>query len=74
MAMGSLQVVKILFMNANRLLELLDVFRAAFTKGGLRLTIALFALLRCRVDLESMLEFANTLGACLNNLRKYIGV
>lgn len=47
---GSLQVVEVLLMDADSLLELLDVFGAAFTEGGLRLAVSLLALLRCRVD------------------------
>ncbi len=45
MAMGGLKVVQVLLVDADRLLQLLDVLGAAFAKGGLRLAVALLALL-----------------------------
>lgn len=40
-------------MDADGLLELLDVLGSAFSKGSLGLTVALLAFLRCSVDLSS---------------------
>jgi hypothetical protein len=44
-SMCSLQVVKVGFMDSNRLLQLLDIFRPALSKSRLCLTVSLFAFL-----------------------------
>lgn len=50
-AVRRLKVVQVGLMDANGLLELLDIFGASFAKGGLGLSVALFALLRGCIDL-----------------------
>jgi hypothetical protein len=49
---GTLQVVQIRLMDADGLLELFDVLSTTLTESGLRLTIALLALLRSSIDLK----------------------
>lgn len=49
-AVRRLKVVQVGLMDANGLLELLDIFGASFAKGGLGLSVALFALLRGCID------------------------
>lgn len=49
--MTILQVLQRLFVMLDGSLELLDVLCATFTKGGLRLSITLFALLRSGINL-----------------------
>lgn len=52
---SSLQVVEVRLMDANGLLELLDVLSTALTEGGLRLSVTLLAFLRSGIDLRRRL-------------------
>jgi hypothetical protein len=51
---GGLQVVEIGLMNADGLLELLDILRAALSKGRLSLAVPLLPLLRGSVNLKGV--------------------
>lgn len=53
-AVGRLEVVEVGLMDANGLLELLDVLSAALSESGLGLSVSLFALLRSSVDLQRL--------------------
>ena len=55
--MTVLQILQRLFVMLDGALELLDVLCAAFTKGGLRLSIALLALLRGGINLTALGQF-----------------
>ena len=51
MAVGGLEVMEVLLMDADGFFQLLDVLSPAFSERGLRLTIPLLPLLRSSVDL-----------------------
>lgn len=53
--MGGLEVVEVGLVDANGLLELLDVFRATFSEGGLSLAVPLLSLLGRGIDLAKRL-------------------
>jgi hypothetical protein len=51
MAMGRLEVLKVLLMDADRFFQLLYIFCSSLSKSSLGLAVALLSLLRCRVYL-----------------------
>lgn len=50
-AVSRLKIMEVRFMDSDGLFELLYVFGAAFSKGGLSLSVPLLSLLGCCVDL-----------------------
>lgn len=51
MAMGRLEVLKVLLMDADRFFQLLYILGSSLSKSSLGLAVALLSLLRCRVYL-----------------------